>query len=105
MSDAEEWTKLGKAPRPFTPAELEELIKKIDPETAELTWGYANVVDPYGMTDDEMECIGIEYFVIVCGRAVAFTDLPDELDAALREKHLSTSTGRASFQEVVEEYG
>jgi hypothetical protein len=45
---------------------------KIDPETAEVDWAYAQVLDPYGISppDEEHECIGRAYFAR--SRAVTF---------------------------------
>jgi hypothetical protein len=38
---------------------------KIDPATAEVTWWYAKVADPYGIEalPEEYSCTGREYFV------------------------------------------
>jgi hypothetical protein len=38
---------------------------KIDPATAEVTWWYAEVLDPYGIDPppEEYQCVGWEYFV------------------------------------------
>jgi hypothetical protein len=40
--------------------------KRIDPETAEFTWWYAQTADPYGVYDDtpaQESVVGREYFV------------------------------------------
>ncbi len=64
----------------------------IDPETAEVTWEYGQILDPYG-TDpnlpEECQCGGRKYFarspdsdVWVC-----FYDLPAETRDALWDRH------------------
>jgi hypothetical protein len=67
---------------------------RIDPETAEVTWWYAQVLDPYGVLDEwelEQNCIGRAYFA----RApesdiwVVFGDLPDETRHKLWDQHKS----------------
>jgi hypothetical protein len=57
---------------------------RIDPETAEVTWWYAQVLDPYGVLDQwelrESNCIGRAYFARAPGGEiwVEFGDLPKE---------------------------
>jgi hypothetical protein len=65
---------------------------KIDPETAEVDWNYAQTLDPYGVHGDLPEdCrqIGREYFARSPGSDiwVSFIDLPDATREALWEKH------------------
>jgi hypothetical protein len=62
---------------------------QIDPETAEVMWTYANILDPYGVyPDDSEECIGRAYFARPSGIDVwvEFGDLPDATRNALWEK-------------------
>jgi hypothetical protein len=68
-----------------------EAARQIDPETAEVTWLYAQSMDPYGVIPDlpeEYEQIGREYFARSPGSDVWvwFGDLPDATKKALREK-------------------
>jgi hypothetical protein len=71
-----------------------EAALKIDPETAEVEWTYAQTLDPYGV-DPELpeECsqVGREYFARSPGSDiwVWFGDLPDPTRHALWEKHES----------------
>ena len=71
-----------------------EAALKIDPETAEVEWTYAQTLDPYGV-DPELpeECrqVGREYFARSPGSDVWvwFGDLPDAIESALWEKHKS----------------
>ena len=55
----------------------------IDPGTAEMTWHWGQVLDPYGVCDDvpeELDCIGRVYFVRAPDSQiwVSTYDLPDE---------------------------
>jgi hypothetical protein len=55
---------------------------KIDPETAEVHWGYGQTLDPYGVDPDlpeELQQIGREYFARSPGSDVwvHFGDLPE----------------------------
>jgi hypothetical protein len=64
---------------------------KIDPETAKVNWGYAYVVDPYGIypdLTDEEKCIGRAYFArSPDGQVwVEFRDLPKATRDALWQK-------------------
>jgi hypothetical protein len=66
--------------------------RRIDPETAEVTWIYAQTLDPYGIEPDlpeECYCIGREYFARSPGSDiwVCFGDLPAATRDALWEKH------------------
>jgi hypothetical protein len=58
---------------------------RIDPETAEVTWWYAQTLDPYGVLDEwelpeEFHQVGREYFACAPGSKiwVEFGDLPAE---------------------------
>jgi hypothetical protein len=66
----------------------EEAGLKIDPETAEVFWNYAQTFDPYGIypnLPDEWEQIGREYFARSPGSDiwVHFGDLPEATANAL----------------------
>jgi len=65
---------------------------KIDPETAEVDWTYAQTLDPYGVVPDlpeECEQIGREYFARSPDSDiwVHFSDLPEATSEALWKKH------------------
>jgi hypothetical protein len=67
---------------------------KIDPETAEVEWCYAQTLDPYGIDPDlpeEYQQVGREYFARSPGSDiwVSFHDLPATTRDALWEKHKS----------------
>jgi hypothetical protein len=67
---------------------------KIDPDTAEVTWHYAQTLDPYGVDQnltEECQQIGREYFARSSGSNiwVHFHDLPEETRDALWERHES----------------
>jgi hypothetical protein len=69
---------------------------KIAPETAEVTWWYAQTLDPYGLLDEwelpeEVNMVGREYFARAPGSEiwVEFTDLPEETRDKLWKKHRS----------------
>ena len=71
-----------------------EAGKHIDPITAEVTWSYAQVLDPYGVYSDlpeEAYCVGREYFARSSESDiwVWFGDLPDEVREELTHKHRS----------------
>jgi hypothetical protein len=68
--------------------------RQIDPETAEVDWWYAQVVDPYGVRADipeELQQVGRDYFARSPGSDVWvwFGDLPIATRDALWEKHKS----------------
>ena len=69
---------------------------KIDPESAEVTWSYAPVLDPYGVYQllPEEQCVGRVYFARSLGSDiwVCFYDLPDETREKLWEMHKSKKT-------------
>jgi hypothetical protein len=63
---------------------------KIDPDTAEVYWEYAQILDPYGMRPDppeEWHCVGRVYFARSPGSDiwVWFGDLPEKTCRALQE--------------------
>jgi hypothetical protein len=67
---------------------------KIDPETAEVDWSYAQTLDPYGVMDEwelpeEFDQIGREYFARNPGSDiwVEFGDLPNAVRDALWKRH------------------
>lgn len=64
--------------------------RRIDPETAEVTWMYAQTLDPYGVDPelpDECWVVGREYFARSPGSDiwVWFGDLPDEIRKKLSQ--------------------
>lgn len=67
--------------RPFSEAELEEGIKSINPDTAEVDCYHTDVFDPYGMGRCTAEQVGRSYFVRAPANDIwiVFDDLPDEL--------------------------
>ena len=69
-----------------------EAALKIDPETAEVYWTYAQTLDPYGVNPDlpeEYQQVGREYFARSPGSDiwVWFGDLPKETRDALWGRH------------------
>jgi hypothetical protein len=69
-----------------------EAALKIDPETAEVDWTYAETLDPYGVQSDlpdEYSQVGRAYFAHSPGSDVWvwFGDLPDATQKALWERH------------------
>jgi len=76
---------------------------KIDPETAEVTWWYAQTADPYGVDPtlpDEYQQIGRESFACRPGSDiwVWFGDLPDTSKKRLWEKHRRDLAFPAGFR-------
>jgi hypothetical protein len=68
-----------------------EAGKAIDPRTAEVTWSYAQTLDPYGVCDDipeECYSVGRQYFARSPGSDiwVSFYDLPEATAEALSVK-------------------
>ena len=61
-------------------AAREEEALKLDPETAEVSWHWGSVLDPYGVYDltrEEDQCVGRNYFARAPGSVwVLFDDLP-----------------------------
>jgi len=73
-------------------ATRKEAGPKIDPETAEVMWVYAQTLDPYGIDPElppELEQVGREYFARSPGSDVwvLFDDLPRNVRDALWTKH------------------
>jgi hypothetical protein len=67
---------------------------KVDPETAEVCWEYAQIADPYGVYPDlpeECQQVGRAYFARSPGSDiwVEFGNLPEEARDALWERHKS----------------
>lgn len=67
---------------------------KIDPETAEVEWWYAQTLDPYGVYPDlPEECHQVERAYFACSPEsdiwVEFGDLPEATRNALWQKHKS----------------
>ena len=65
---------------------------QIDPDTAEVSWCYAQVLDPYGIypkLPEEFYCVGRSYFARSPGSDVwvEFGDLPEATQDALWLKH------------------
>jgi hypothetical protein len=78
---------------------------KIDPETAEVDWCYAYVVDPYGLDPDlpeEYRCVGREYFARSPGSEiwVAFYQLPEATRDRLWEKRSEELCFPAGLEDV-----
>ena len=79
---------------------------KIDPETAEVQYIYAQTLDPYGVDPDlpeELQQIGREYFARSPGSDVwvCFYDLPEATRDALWKKHRSKLAFPAGFEGFV----
>ena len=69
-----------------------EAAKHIDPETAEVSWSYGQIMDPYGVDPDlpdELRCVGRVYFARSpkSELSVCFDDLPEEISSALWKRH------------------
>jgi hypothetical protein len=70
--------------------------RHIDPKTAEVTWDYAYMEDPYGVWQSiplltrELDCVGREYFARAPESRVwvHFADLPAKTRDALLKMHL-----------------
>jgi hypothetical protein len=85
---------------------------KIDPETAEVEWSYAQTLDPYGVMDEwelpeEFHQVGREYFARAPGRDiwVEFGDLPKETRDKLWNRHsrkLAFPAGLEGLREVID---
>jgi hypothetical protein len=76
---------------------------KIDPETAETEWWYAQTLDPYGVDPDlpdEFWQVGREYFASSPGSDiwVSFRDLPDATRERLWEKRRRELAFPAGFE-------
>jgi len=82
---------------------------KIDPNTAEVHWQYAQTLDPYGIYPDlpeECQQIGREYFARSPGSDiwVHFHDLPQETRDALWERHESNLAFPAGLERLLEQF-
>jgi hypothetical protein len=103
-------------------AELEQWLAirkeealRIDPETAEVHWSYAQTLDPYGALDEwelpeEFHQIGREYFARNVGSDiwVEFGDLPDETRDKLRNRYsrrLAFPAGLEGFSDISDNAG
>ncbi|WP_338689597.1 hypothetical protein V5279_26795 [Bradyrhizobium sp. 26S5] len=77
---------------------------KIDPETAEVMWTYAQTFDPYGIYDlpEEFQQFGREYFARSPGSDiwVEFGDLPDATRDALRQRHKRRLAFPAGLEDI-----
>jgi hypothetical protein len=79
--------------------------RKIDPETAEVDWIYAQTLDPYGVypeLPEELQQVGREYFARSPGSDiwVLFADLPTATADALWEKHKHKLAFPAGLEEL-----
>ena len=79
---------------------------KIDPETAEVEWIYAQTLDPYGVYPDlseECQQVGREYFARSpeSDTWVWFGDLPDATRKALWQKHASKLAFPAGLEDIL----
>lgn len=75
----------------------------VDPETAEVTWIYAQTLDPYGdypNLPEEYQQVGREYFARSPESDiwVSFDDLPDATREALWKKHKSRLVSPAGLE-------
>jgi hypothetical protein len=84
-----------------------EAALKIDPETAEVDWCYAQTLDPYGVLDEwelpkEFHQVGRERFARSPGSEVWvwFHDLPDATRDALWERHSRKFAFPAGFEDL-----
>jgi hypothetical protein len=75
---------------------------RIDPQTAEVTWWYAETLDPYGVDNLplELQQVGREYFARQPGSEiwVWFGDLPDDTCEKLWERHKHELAFPAGFE-------
>jgi hypothetical protein len=79
---------------------------KIDPETAQVRWNYAQVCDPYGIDPSlpaEWDCVGREYFARSPNSEVWvwFGDLPETTRDALWQKHKRQLAFPAELEDVL----
>jgi hypothetical protein len=100
MTDEKDMSQIAKdAPTVEVTVKYLDALRKavglqIDPETAEVEWIYAQVLDPYGeLPDLPEECrqIGRDYFARSPGSDlwIWFGDLPEATRVALWAKHKS----------------
>lgn len=91
MNEFEMMTKSPEELRSLT-EHRRELGRAIDPETAEVTWWFGQVTDPYGDCpygyDSELNCIGRLYFARASGAPdwIWWGDLPQATLLRLRER-------------------
>jgi hypothetical protein len=81
---------------------------KIDPDTAEVNWHYAQTLDSYGVDPnlpEECRQIGREYFARSPGSDiwVHFHDLPEETRDALWERHESKLAFPAGLEQLLQQ--
>jgi hypothetical protein len=84
-----------------------EAALKIDPDTGEVDWIYANTLDPYGVRPDlpeEYRVAGRVYFARSAGSDVwvSFDDLPDNVREALWRRHKSKLAFPARSPQAIE---
>ena len=83
--------------------------EKIDPQTAEVTWQYAETLDPYGVHDlpPVLRQVGREYFARHPGSEiwVWFGDLPYVVSRRLMERHEHELAFPAGLQELLAKHG
>src|SRR5262245_23428882 len=80
---------------------------KIDPETAEVMWTYAQTLDPYGVYSDlpaEWDCVGRECFARSPGSDiwVSFHDLPKTVRDDLWKRRSSKLAFPAGLEAILE---
>jgi hypothetical protein len=82
---------------------------RIDPQTAEVTWWYAETLDPYGVDNLplELQQVGREYFGRQPGSEiwVWFGDLPDDTCEKLWERHKHELAFPAGIRELFAGHG
>jgi len=82
--------------------------KLIDPATAEMTWGWAQVLDPYGVLGgdlpEEAHCVGRAYFVRGPNSGI-WVDIQDLPDATLHEVRQRLEAGYYKEDLDLEPYG
>ncbi len=81
--------------------------RKIDPDTAEVWWNWAEILDPYGVyphPPGECQCVGRAYFARSPGSDiwVSFYDLPDETERQLWERLAPRSALSDEFLEFLD---
>jgi hypothetical protein len=80
--------------------------RQIDPETAEVTWCYAQTLDPYGVNPElpqEFWQVGREYFARASDTDiwVNFDDLPNATHNVLWKKHRHKLEFPAGLEEIL----
>lgn len=79
---------------------------KIDPETAVVLWGYAQVFDPYGIDPNlppQWDCVGRVYFARSPNSEVwvSFDDLRETTREALWQKHKRRLAFPAGLEDIL----